>query len=296
MSAHASTLRVGLRDVVRTARLPKIAPVPLLAWSGYALRHGRDVLPLAWVTLAVVAVTLLVTRLNVLTDESLDLASRPELARGLRRSARFVVGASVVEVALLCVALLAVDGDARLALVALLAFGVLYSFNFLSPHPVRSRWKAHWLGHAAAFVGSYAALWAAGAGAAGHGGGALVLLVALATGVVDYAVYVGECAIDHDEEASAGLRTAAALLGPRTSSVLALVLFGAGACLHASWITTALAAAFVPPLALRGTFLVALAAAELGGHRDRAHALRSRAADAVFLATRLWTFFALALA
>lgn len=280
-------------DLLRTARLEKVLPLLATPCAGFLLAGSEQWTALSVALVSILAAAVVVTRLNVATDAPLDAGTRPELMAMMRRSRGPILRACVLELLLtLAGATLLVAWGfvaSALAVLSVLGLGILYSFNFLSPRPVATRWKTHWVGHGAVFLGGHGALWVAGCGLGALASPALAFPLIAALVLTDYAVYLGEAAIDASEEQQAGLRTAAALLGEKRSAEVGLALCLVGTViLGATLPGMQLAWVLMPPAVARLGFLAVLTWQERRGRPAAARKLRHRGADIAFFASRLW--------
>jgi hypothetical protein len=177
-------------------------------------------------------------RLNVWTDRDLDLVKKPELYAHLARSLFFhlVLAAAELAVSATCFAYLVLRQDLARALwlLAFTALFNLYSFNFVVPHRGKEyRLKIYDWGNLVTAGGGYYSLWMAGLSGAGTGMGLRTrLLFASFCALLEYSVFLSECATDADEEKASGLQTLPAKLG-RFGTVLTAWL--ACAALTAAW-------------------------------------------------------------
>jgi 4-hydroxybenzoate polyprenyltransferase len=234
----------GLSAILRASRTWKVLPL-VLVLTNATLLPTRSV---QWVVLAVagayvLVVSILGMQLNVITDEELDRATKPELAQQL--NARpvllgWVIAAEIVA-SLLLLLLLYLSGHGGVELLwPLLLYGVLftcYSFNFFVPgRAAEFRLKAFWWGNALAALGCYAALWLAGVSTAGVHWSAEPrwLALAIALSLLDYGVFLVECAEDAADERAHSLATLPALLGRGGTTLVAVSLVAAGV-LGISW-------------------------------------------------------------
>lgn len=228
----------GLRGILRASRAWKILPL-VVVLTNATLLPARAIPWLVLVSAAayVLVVSILGMQLNVLTDEELDRATKPELARQLKVQPsllRWVIGAELAASLLLLALVHGLAHNRMELLLPLLVYGVLfvsYSFNFFVPgRAAELRLKAFWWGNALAAPGCYAALWIAGISAAGVRLSAeprwLAVVVALT--LLDYGVFLIECAEDATEERAHALLTLPALLGRGATTVIALALVAAG--------------------------------------------------------------------
>jgi 4-hydroxybenzoate polyprenyltransferase len=141
MEAKSRRTPSGLGAILRASRARKILPLALVLTNAtlLPLRSVQWQL-LAIANVYVLVISLLGMQLNVITDEELDRATKPELAQQLCARPlllRWVMaGEAAISVALL--ALLHSLGHSRSELLLpLLLYGVLftcYSFNFFVPH------------------------------------------------------------------------------------------------------------------------------------------------------------------
>jgi hypothetical protein len=178
-------------------------------------------------------------RINVWTDRDLDLARKPELYEHLARSLRFhlvLTGAELV-VSAACFVYLALRQDVARALwlFAFVALFNLYSFNFIVPHRGKEcRLKIYDWGNLVTAGGGYFSLWMAGLSCAGTGLGLQTrVLLASFFALLEYAVFLSECATDAEEEKASGLQTLPAKLGRFGTVLTAWLACGA---LTAAWL------------------------------------------------------------
>ena len=228
----------GLSAILRASRAWKILPL-VLVLTNATLLPTRSVhwLLLALAGVYVLVVSLLGMQLNVITDEELDRTTKPELAQQLSARPLLLRWVMAAEIALSIVllALLHSLGQGRNELLLpLLLYGVLftcYSFNFFVPgRAAELRLKAFWWGNALAAPGCYAALWLAGLSTAGVHWSAEPrwLALAVALSLLDYGVFLVECAEDAVEERAHSLATLPALLGRAGTTRVAVSLVAAG--------------------------------------------------------------------
>jgi hypothetical protein len=137
---------------------------------------------------------------------------------------------TAVEVALsvVCVVVLAIGGELQVALwlVGFVMLFNLYSFNYLVPRlGAELRLKKFWWGNLLSAGGGYVAVWMAGLSTHATGPilGTTLAAVLLCPGF-DYAVFLGECASDAEEERVARLRTLPAIVGRRGTALVAWVM------------------------------------------------------------------------
>jgi 4-hydroxybenzoate polyprenyltransferase len=210
---------------------------PLLALMVGAALMRRSSTRWAWLVLAiafVLVVSLAGMKVNVLTDELLDRAQKPQLYRWLTSNRALLRTSLIVESAaagaLLAVGVLWCDRWFVAALAASALAFILYSYNFLWPRdPAGSRLKVTWWGNLTAVCGGYFALWMVGLQASAAGAPSRAWwLVAAGASLVDYGVFLNECASDAEDEQRAGLRTFPALLGARRTADVALAVLIAG--------------------------------------------------------------------
>ncbi len=299
---HAG-LSLGL-DLLRSMRLSKNLSMLMLVASGAALVGGPVDGPNLLASLfGLLVAASLTTQVNTLTDVEIDRARKPELIAALTRHRAATRGLMLFEALLLagCVAALLRAGAAwsGASLGLATAVGLLYSYNFFAPSdPVRWRWKAHWVGHAASFLLGYQLLWLVGYGcarAAARWPSPDVLLIMAGASASDYALYLAESAGDASEERSGGLRTLPATLGPRATTALA----AAAGVATTLWLAAVCASsrrwwAFVPSASLRAALVVTLASPWMARRPLLESAFRGVGCDALFHATRLATLVTLA--
>jgi 4-hydroxybenzoate polyprenyltransferase len=247
-----------MRDLLRAARIHKIVPLLALMVCAATIRRGST--HWGWLALGaafVLVVSIAGMKLNVLTDESLDRKRKPQLHRwltarpGLLRTT--LCAETLVAAILLGAAVVLCDLRFVLGLVVYAVAFTLYSYNFLSrTDPVRRRLKIVWWGNFCACCAGYFALWTIGLNTSTAGAPTPAwLCVAAGASLIDYGVFLNECATDAEEERSAGLRTMPALLGERRTADVALAILGTGATICAIvWATTRLDWAPRGPLAL----------------------------------------------
>jgi 4-hydroxybenzoate polyprenyltransferase len=222
--------------LLRSARPVKAVPLVLVMLNAALLPGARPDAAACLVAVGfVLGISVFGTRLNILTDFDLDRSRKPHLFASLTRSPALLRATLAVELALsLLLLALAARLSAPLGL-ALLLYGlafVLYSYNFITFwNPRANRLKVFWWGNACAVMSGYAALWLAGFACAGLSpGGASRWLLSIAAGAVliDYGVFLNECAGDAEEERSHGLETLPSLLGARRTSQIGLALSSIG--------------------------------------------------------------------
>jgi 4-hydroxybenzoate polyprenyltransferase len=231
--------------VVWASRVHKLFPLLILMTSAGLLVGPR--LSPGFYALAVVVVmvgSMLGMQLNVLTDRDLDRSTKPQLLAGLTNDPRMLRAIMWAEGLLCALALVAcARGSVALAL-ALFAYWLcftLYSYNIFLPRRAAStRLKVFWWGNLSTVLGGYAALWLAGFALAGLPAGRWWLWggVAVAVSLVDYGVFLNECAGDAPAERAHGLRTLPALLGERGASALAVAFLTLGAAVLALLVVT----------------------------------------------------------
>ncbi|WP_437339448.1 UbiA family prenyltransferase [Sorangium sp. So ce394] len=290
----------------RAARWKKNLPLTLLLFGGMLVSPAPvDAGAAAVALLTLLASSAFMTHVNVLTDAELDASAKPELYRWLSVSRTFTARAMAAELLASAAGIgwLLARGRALagLGLGAFLALTVLYSYNYLSPGAAAARrLKAYWWGHLLTCLVSYFALWGAGLGL--HTSGDARALAAwgpafLFVSLSEYAVFLSESAVDAAEERRAGLKTLAALLGRRGSSLAAALLWLAAAAglslagaLASPEQRRLLLVCFAPAVLWRGS-VVALLAAPLDQHRDRV--LRLAVPDVTFFGSRLLTVVSL---
>ncbi|MGK3990173.1 UbiA family prenyltransferase [Sorangium sp. So ce136] len=290
----------------RAARWKKNLPLTLLLFGGMLVSPAPvDAGAAAVALLTLLASSAFMTHVNVLTDAELDASAKPEFYRWLSVSRTFTVRALAAELLASAAGIgwLLARGRALagLGLGAFLALTVLYSYNYLSPGAAAARrLKAYWWGHLLTCLVSYFALWGAGLGL--HTSGDARALAAWGpafffVSLSEYAVFLSESAVDAAEERRAGLKTLAALLGRRGSSLAAALLWLAAAAglslagaLAGPEQRRHLLVCFAPAVLWRGS-VVALLAAPLDQHRDRV--LRLAVPDVTFFGSRLLTVVSL---
>jgi 4-hydroxybenzoate polyprenyltransferase len=244
-------------QLVRATRLGKIFPL-VVVMANAALLRGRPALDcFAASALFVVVVSALGMQLNVLTDAELDRSSKPHLIRWLTGSRPLLIGTMAAELTaclLLSIAAGLRGGWPLLAgLVGYALCFTLYSYNFFTPARARvNRLKATWWGNLGAVVGGYFALWTCGFASVVGGGFPSGSWLGLALGccLVDYGVFLNECAGDAASEREHGLSTLPALLGARTTSLIAAAILLAG-------VMAVIAASSAAALGRRGALAIA---------------------------------------
>jgi 4-hydroxybenzoate polyprenyltransferase len=226
----------------RSARLTKLVPLVLVLLNaalltGRALDARSCVLAIGFI----LAISVFGIRLNILTDVELDRRRKPQLIDWLTSSPHLLKASLVAELSLSL--FLLAGAAARSALLAggLLIYGAaftLYSYNFITFwDPKRNRLKVFWWGNAGAVMSGYSALWIAGFACAPSSPGASgpwLVLIAAGAVLLDYGVFLNECAGDASEERSHGLKTLPALLGAHRTSLIALALSALGVAVVAA--------------------------------------------------------------
>jgi 4-hydroxybenzoate polyprenyltransferase len=219
----------ALRRLAAATRVGKVLPLLLVMACAARLRGpvaGPRYLPCA---LFVLVISALGMQLNVLTDAALDRDTKPQLLRwltvGPRLLAAVMAGEGVVAAGILGWSWIRLGPTAVLALLGYAAGFILYSYNFLFFSPAeaaRHRLKVSWWGNLLAVVGGYFALWMLGAQSARAASPTLAWQVlALSACLVDYGVFLNECAGDAASERAHGMNTLAARLGRRRASAVA---------------------------------------------------------------------------
>ncbi|HEU4404394.1 MAG TPA: UbiA family prenyltransferase [Polyangiaceae bacterium] len=297
----------ALWGLLHAARLRKNLPLLLLLAAGALTAPGG---PRPGLLAAATAFTLVasafMTHVNNLTDAELDRERKPHLFAWMSADpplTRAVVAAEFAAVAAGLAAFALARPLLAAGLAAFTALTTLYSYNFLAPaRAVAWRLKAFWWGHFAVCLGAYLALWLAGHFCgAGSTWGAFAgwLPLFFFVSLSEYSLFLTESAADAAQERRLGLKTFAALLGRRRSSVLAVGVWlaaAAGAAAYAAFAPSPAArrlalVAFAPALLLRGAANAVLA---LGHDDGRDEALRSQLPDLVFWGGRLITVYSLA--
>lgn len=221
----------ALTAMVRSMRWSKNLPLLLLLLGGLLAAGGDAPTAIVFTAFGVsLASSAFMTHLNIITDRELDRGSKPQLYAYLEVNPTLSVCVLTGELmlALFGIGWLASRGSFGVAfcLSCFLALTTLYSYNFLSPRPVETRWKTRWWGHLGAVVLGYLSLWCAGylcTGPSDEGFfGYWVPLFTLAS-LSEYALFLSESAIDAPEEKQHRLQTLAALIGRPASSLVALV-------------------------------------------------------------------------
>lgn len=199
-----------------------------------------DLTRIAIALAAIAFISAFMTHLNIITDRELDLIKKPHLYRMLSSDQR------VMNIALLAEAIVPVGGIIYLMVGGNLATGVsillflivtvLYSYNFFSRHPRRTRWKVYWHGHFFVLIVGYMALWYAGYYMSSTGGGLSWFPVFLGISLSEYGLFLFESSVDINEEKAHKLKSMAAIMGAvRTVyislgiSVVAVLLIAASA-------------------------------------------------------------------
>lgn len=222
-------LKLAVNFVIVT-RPRKYAPFLLVFLNAHLLLTGQaDWSNLFYAGLFIATSCSFGMRLNAWTDRELDQSTKPELFGHLAQSFKFHFFVMVVEAAISLVSLVFLmcrqkSSDA----VWLSVFGALfslYSFNFFIPRRGKEyRLKIYWWGNLVAAGGGYFALWMAGLSSGpGNTNFETRLFLALFCASLEYAVFLGECATDAEEERMAGLRTAPAKLGRLGTVLLAWI-------------------------------------------------------------------------
>jgi 4-hydroxybenzoate polyprenyltransferase len=175
-------------------------------------------------------------KLNVWTDRELDRRRKPELIAQLTGAYAWtrilVVGEGLALAASTMLIWYVGDrGRAEWLLLFIFLFN-LYSFNFFIPQRGEAtRFKIYWWGNLITAGGGYFALWMSGLGGV-HASHELVVF-AFFCAASEYAMFLGECATDADEENCHELRTLPALIGRRGTVTVALA---ASVVLALTWI------------------------------------------------------------
>jgi 4-hydroxybenzoate polyprenyltransferase len=240
-TSRASRPLASAWRVISASRVHKLIPL-LLLMTNAGLLAGSGVSPGLY-ALAVVFVlvsSMLGMQLNVLTDSALDRRTKPHLLALLKddqHSLRLIVWTEVWSCAALLVWIALSNVSLALALLAYTLGFTLYSYNFLVPGgQTRARLKVYWWGNLITVLGAYLALWIAGFALARPPAANWVLWasIACAISIVDYGVFLNECAGDAATERAHGLRTLPALLGERGASALAIGILALGVSLLAA--------------------------------------------------------------
>ncbi|MGK3990165.1 hypothetical protein WME99_44385 [Sorangium sp. So ce136] len=229
-------LALALLDLLRAARIHKITPLLILMLNA-ALLLGDLPDPLACGIAAsfVLAVGMLGMELNVLTDAEIDRSVQPHLLARLTRSRSLLRATITIE--LLAGLLLLISAKTRggwLLLAGMLGCATastLYSYNFIAFwNPKKYRLKVFWWSNALSVVGGYFALWVTGFACAEHAwaDAPIWLAIALSASLVDYGVFLDECAADAAVERAHALKTLPALLGQRRTSLIGLAVLVSG--------------------------------------------------------------------
>jgi 4-hydroxybenzoate polyprenyltransferase len=267
-----------IRNLITVSRAIKILPVLLLPLTGYALFSPEQLCPLLSVLSAMILAMLVATQLNVVADADQDAAKRPHLQKAARELGLVFHAAVLAEtvLSLLLITYLFTVGEhvSAAAVSIVLFFGVVYSF-----FPYVGGLKRYWFAHAGLFVGGYFSAVVAGAFVSEVDG--ILVQVALVTAFADYAIYLGEAAIDIHEDRQRGLRLVWVVLGQRGSALVGLgVLFFCA--LVTSWQQPNVVASLGSSLVLRALFLVGC----MSRFGDR---FRLDVADPVFFLSRVTT-------
>ena len=227
--------------LLNATRVRKVLPLLLLLWVAGLVRAGSTSKLQLSACLVVAAFILVISilgmQLNALTDVELDNARKPELFAWLTQHPPLLRWVISVEVFLSAGLLFAAHTLRRSLLTwSLVAYGAAftcYSFNvFTFWDPARYRLKVFWWGNFLSVTTGYFAIWLAGF--------ALVtpedplplrwFMIASCAALVDYGVFLNECATDDEEERAHGLKTLPALLGRKRTSQIALLLLLSNGC------------------------------------------------------------------
>lgn len=227
----------ALVGVVRATRLHKVLPAFLVVMNSTLLAGGTpSVDRIVASGLFLLSVSAAGMQINALTDVELDRRQHPERMRWLTGDPTVLVAVFGAEAMVAAGSLVwMVMMGARALACAAVAYGfflTLYSYNFLAPRQgVQTRLKVFWWGNLLTVLGAYAALWIVGLAMASPSAATLPrwYLLAAFVCVVDYGMFVNDCAKDADAERAHGLRTLPALLGAVSCSRVAVALTCLGA-------------------------------------------------------------------
>jgi 4-hydroxybenzoate polyprenyltransferase len=224
--------------LARATRLSKVLPLFLVITNAALLAGGAPSFRrLAMAGLSLICASAAGMQINVLTDAALDRRMHPERVRWLTTNRALLVAVLSLEAAVMLAAtgwLLAAGAWLQAGAVELYAaFFTLYSYNFFATglrEGARTRFKTHWLGNLVSVSACYFALWVTGFAAAPPPAEGFLRWCSLAlfVCVVDYGMFLDDCAKDADAEREHGLRTLPALLGARRCSRLAAAVVCAG--------------------------------------------------------------------
>jgi 4-hydroxybenzoate polyprenyltransferase len=217
-------ISTNLLSIFRASRVRKILPLLLLMLNG-ALLTGEvpPILNLLLSMVFVLVVMIFGMQLNVLTDAELDRETKPHLLKALTRDRSILQLTITTEIAL-CLVLISlvyvVEG--ALPFFVLASVGVLsllYSYNFIVPlHAAKYRLKVFWLSNLAVIWLSYFGIWFSGYLAIGHSARSDAypwIATFISLSLMDYSVFLCECAADSMEERKQRYTTLGARLGQK---------------------------------------------------------------------------------
>jgi 4-hydroxybenzoate polyprenyltransferase len=214
-------------DFVTVTRPHKFIPFLLVLLNAQLLSTSQVDWPdLFCTSLFVLASCSFGMRINAWTDRELDQSTKPELYYNLSQSFKIHFFAVALEstISFACLVFL-IRGEESAGAIWLALFGLLfslYSFNYLVPRRGKKcRLKIYWWGNLLSAGGGYFALWMAGLSSKpGNLDFRACLFLAFFCASFEYAVFLGECATDAEQEKIAALQTLPAVLG-RSGAVFA---------------------------------------------------------------------------
>jgi len=215
-------------NIILTSRIWKNLPLLFIFLSGLVV--GNTNFNFFVVTIALVGIafsSVFMTHLNIITDKNLDLIEKPHLYKMLSSNKSIMKGALILEIAITiaCISLLVLLKYYFSALFILIftMVTILYSYNFFSNYPEKNRFKVYWYGHFFVLICGYLSLWYTGFYSGYNAVNFYIWLpVFLSISLSEYGLFLFESAVDKKSEKQANLKTLAALLGKKNSTLMAI--------------------------------------------------------------------------